>query len=374
MSEHEFEAYLALLGRLLKLKPRQRAEIADELRDHLEERRQELLAEGLPSEQATVRAVEELGDAASLALEFTKFAHQRRRRWIMRIAAGSGIALAIGLFYALAYWPSSPTLNAPPQVVAQAPRVAENAALPGETKRGESPSVVEQKLEKQLTTVEFVDVPVVDALAFLAGQTGVDVLIDHRLKSRLEEEGLALDAPITIQLRHTELSARAVLQLILEQSDLDHIAGYTVRDGYVFITDKAETDQIKVYNVRDLVAGVSPAADPAAAMGGAMAGPAMMAGMPSGAAPSEGGGFGSLGGMGGGIGFATPQPGDTLLAQVIRATIRTDSWVDAGGEGSIAEYNGLLIVKHSPQVHREIEQLLQLMRTANGQEGAGRRE
>ena len=37
MSEHEFEIYLSLLSRLVKLTPDQTAAIADELRDHLEE-------------------------------------------------------------------------------------------------------------------------------------------------------------------------------------------------------------------------------------------------------------------------------------------------------------------------------------------------
>jgi hypothetical protein len=37
MSEREFELYLSLLSRFLRLNPNQREEIADELRDHLAE-------------------------------------------------------------------------------------------------------------------------------------------------------------------------------------------------------------------------------------------------------------------------------------------------------------------------------------------------
>ena len=38
MSEHEFEAYLNLLARTLRLSDAQREQIAGELRDHLEAR------------------------------------------------------------------------------------------------------------------------------------------------------------------------------------------------------------------------------------------------------------------------------------------------------------------------------------------------
>ena len=42
MSEHEFELYLRLLGKFLRLTPGQEADVADELRDHLEARLEEL--------------------------------------------------------------------------------------------------------------------------------------------------------------------------------------------------------------------------------------------------------------------------------------------------------------------------------------------
>ncbi len=57
MSEREFEIYLSLLSRFLRLKPDQRGEIADELRDHLAERLEELTAEGLSREEAIQRAL-----------------------------------------------------------------------------------------------------------------------------------------------------------------------------------------------------------------------------------------------------------------------------------------------------------------------------
>ena len=46
MSEQEFELYLSLLGRLLRLEPAQREHIADALRDHFAERLHELMHSG----------------------------------------------------------------------------------------------------------------------------------------------------------------------------------------------------------------------------------------------------------------------------------------------------------------------------------------
>ena len=58
MSEKEFQLYLSLLGRFLRLRPGQRREIADELRDHLEERLEEISCQGFSRDEAVRRALE----------------------------------------------------------------------------------------------------------------------------------------------------------------------------------------------------------------------------------------------------------------------------------------------------------------------------
>ena len=67
MSQQEFETYLALLTRLLKVPPAQREDLAEEFRAHLEDRLEELLASGMEQDQAVRQAVGEFGDAAVLA-------------------------------------------------------------------------------------------------------------------------------------------------------------------------------------------------------------------------------------------------------------------------------------------------------------------
>src|SRR3954468_20998265 len=52
MSDREFENYLTLIGRLLRLSPAQREAIGEELRDHFESRLAELVERGLAHDEA----------------------------------------------------------------------------------------------------------------------------------------------------------------------------------------------------------------------------------------------------------------------------------------------------------------------------------
>jgi hypothetical protein len=72
MPEQEFEIYLTLLSRLLRLSPSQKAAISDELRDHLEQRLGDLLQTGVSREEAIRIAMEEFGDVTGLALDLTR--------------------------------------------------------------------------------------------------------------------------------------------------------------------------------------------------------------------------------------------------------------------------------------------------------------
>ena len=95
MSHGEFDEYLGLLGRMLRLARWQRESIACELRDHLQERLEELTAQGVPQREAIERALAEFGDAAVLAAQFIRVSRNKRRRWIMRCTIGfAGVAVA----------------------------------------------------------------------------------------------------------------------------------------------------------------------------------------------------------------------------------------------------------------------------------------
>ena len=63
MSDREFDNYLSLLSGLLRLRGKQRDAIAEELRSHLEDRLEELVAQGVAREAAIQQTLAEFGDA-----------------------------------------------------------------------------------------------------------------------------------------------------------------------------------------------------------------------------------------------------------------------------------------------------------------------
>lgn len=101
-----------------------------------------------------------------------------------------------------------------------------------------------------------------------------------------------------------------------------------------------------------------------------------------------GGGGGAMGGMGGpgaghdGMGAGAMDPGGMgqggmgnplnhlipvsdeetrQLIMIITHTIASDSWTTRGGAGTIAGYNGVIIVRQNPKVHEEIAELLAML-------------
>src|SRR4051812_650214 len=129
MSDREFENYLTLLASLLRLDPRQRGAVADELRSHLEDRLDELMARGVPREEAVKQALAEFGDAAGLAGQFLAIKRNRKRRWLMRVMTFS---LAATLLFAVGiaiFWPGRNAAPGPAAAIAQS----------NEQKREESP-------------------------------------------------------------------------------------------------------------------------------------------------------------------------------------------------------------------------------------------
>ncbi len=394
MPEQEFELYLSLLSRFLRLKPAQRDEIADELRDHLEERLEDLARRGLSRSEAIRAALDEFGDAAALAQHFTRMAHIRQRRLIMRVTFGTVAALAAALLVATAFWPESPQAAAPRVAVAQdvgAP-AGQGQAKPQETAPVASESeksVVETKLGKRIGKIEFAELPLGETLESLGEKIDVDILVDRETLTSMD---ISLDQPVSLKIKRGQLSGRTALDLVLEPLNLS----YEIRDGVIMVTSTNKAGQIQVYNVRDLVQdGEVPMGGMGAGMMGGMGGWGMGGGMMAGggmfnvedsqtAGDTEriqlaqgfgggmgGGGMGGMGGGGmgmGGGGMGGGMAGGPLrrthsLAHVIAATIDQESW-QPEGSGSIVQYHDLLVVKNNQAVHEKIRSLLEMMRTS----------
>jgi len=392
MPDREFEIYLSVLSRLLHLKPGQRDEIADELRDHLEERLAELTAEGVSQDAACRRALDELGDAAGLAAQFTHIAKRKSRRLIMRWTVGTILTACVVAVLANAFWPEVPEAPAPPMAAAQPGQnssPAGKAVKPqktGATKHaGDAASPVsqlEKKLAQPVDDVLWEEASVEQVLKSVATEIKTDILID---KSWFEENGYDPGSKITLVVGYAKISARTVLELVLERAGMTDVA-ITFRDGLIYLTNPENDRAIDVYNCRDLlqasVSAPSTPGQPAAAGGGffSVQSGFLPANRPRRNKPAStpaDTGFGGNPGLGapGGLPKSRKQPqrkpaGYSLAAQrligVIQTTVTSTAWADIDGTGAqISEFNGLLVITASAKAHRDIQQLLEKLREAN---------
>ena len=273
MSQQEFDNYLALLTRLLRIAPKQRQLVAEEFRAHMEDRLDELLARGMGRDKAVQMALEEFGDAAGLAAQIATLSWNRKRRWYMKVSAFSVAALAAAVLLAIALWPESQRLPATATAVAQ---------QPGKTKgkmkamAGAQPQpTLEEKLARRIDA-DFTDTPLKDILGFLSDSAGVQSYVNARA---LSDENLSTDTPINISLK--QIRVDTILDLALEQVS-DNLA-WQERDGVLIISTLTALEgatEVRVYNCRDLLAMTSP--QPGMMGMGAMGGMGMegMPGMP----------------------------------------------------------------------------------------------
>ncbi|MCU0689713.1 MAG: hypothetical protein MUE97_08240, partial [Phycisphaerales bacterium] len=215
-------------------------------------------------------------------------------------------------------------------------------------------------LQGKIVPVQFNRVPLENALAYLAKNTGVDIDADW---ASLKQLGVGPETPITID-RINDQPAKVVLEDIIGRITRDNFAraDYAIRDGVVRIgsadvirqqtvvehypitdllqvapdyADVPETDLYKITRNRQMRgAGLAGTADPFQRKA--------EAGKP---------------------GASDRREKIRQVVGVIQNTVDANSWRDNGGDvGSIMELNGVLVITTSPRNHREITGLLSRLR------------
>jgi hypothetical protein len=341
MSQQEFDSYLALLCRLLRIAPQQREQVAEEFRAHMEDRLEELLAVGLPREEAIQQAIGEFGDAAGLAAQLLKIQQGRRKRWIMRLSVASVLCVALAGLLCLALLPEHQQL--PVIAKAQAQQESEKS---GAVSTSDTP---EERIEKALSRPSDLDVhnqPLKDVIASIQQMAKVPVIL---LVKKLEEAAINLETPVTFDVKG--ISLKSALRLMLGELGLT----YVIEDEVVQITtpeDAGSRLHIRVYDCRELLTmpGTKNVAPKVAGS---------LEAVPNGVAP------GTVPGAGGGQ--RKPMPPDNLV-QVVTSSVDPDSWDDVGGPGNAIEYKGMLVVLQTSDCHAKVEKLLNLMYSAAGLE------
>ena len=386
MSQQEFENYLALLTRLLRVAPPQRQQLAEEFRAHLEDRLDELLAGGMSREKAVHTAIGEFGDAAILAAELAQIAQRRRRRLLMKMSYAGVAGLALVGLLVFALWPDGRQAQGPPAAVAQGAgqeKTETPAPLPkaAPDRASQAHAKIQAALETE-TEFDFKDTPLKDFIDFISANYKIPVVL---CKLTLEDAAICPDTPVTSSLRG--ISLRSALRITLGELKLT----FVIWDEVLQITTPEDAESrlvTRVYDCRELLALPSPPGSSrpirAKGIGGGggffavqdqpatKAGPA--ASEAGGSAPAAGGtspsaadNKGAAGGFGGG-GTESAPPRELSdaenLIRLITTTVSPDSWDEVGGPGSAAEYKGLVVVSQTWEVHEKIERLLNMLHAA----------
>ena len=195
-------------------------------------------------------------------------------------------------------FPDEPPVNYPPAPVWRALTERRKKWASVDLHRN-SPN--EQRIYDELdkeTVVEFVDMPLADAIDYIAQLHNITILLD---RPALLDEGLSDDEPINLILNGVKL--QSALKIMLEELALT----WVIEDEVMKITTIAiaeERMQTRVYPVGDLV--ISPSVQ-LGNVGGGLGGGGQQGGGGFGGGQQGGGGFGGGGGGfgGGGGGFGS---------------------------------------------------------------------
>ncbi len=385
MPNHEFENYLALVSRLLRLTRSQKDSIRDELYDHLETRISELVESGVDANTATRRALEEFGDAAVLAQRFQTVFQINQRRWMMRFATFSIAATFLAAVLIMAMWPQPARFGAPSASVAQdtaadeiAVASAETESKPDHKRRSViwSNEDIDRKMQEPVE-LDYMESPFVEVMDEIRDEFGFNVRLDQTARDdSLDEETL-----ITFNIQNARLST--ALRLMLEERN----ATYMIQDGILRIISLDNSEDLhffrrKMFDCRQLLENIDKhdgtVGQPMEGFGGGggKAGGGQAGGVfnvvsearqeetnpesgPSQPATQTESAqtdlvsalmFGSVGPV------VTPQQ---ILDRLVRTSVSPDSWDDVDGEATLVIVGGIMIVTSSQRTLDEIEILLE---------------
>lgn len=189
---------------------------------------------------------------------------------------------------------------------------------------------IQEKLKSQRITVNFTNIPL---SAF------VDYLREYLkpINFHLEDPASA-DKPVSVTLK--DIPVENLLNIVLEPMDL----GYYVKDGIVFIANKAQIQKqlmIDIYDVADLTFGIND-----------------FPGMDISLTPTP---FDSSLFAQSAQQPAGPRFDIDMLTDLIKKSVDPKGWEDGTGK-SVESQNGVLIVKNTHEVHKMILQLLSDLR------------
>jgi general secretion pathway protein D len=248
------------------------------------------------------------------------------------------------------------------------PRITERRLRSLDENAGESEANRRIALKlRQAIPINFDANKLVNVLEYIRNTTGVDIYTNW---TALQNVGVEQDMPITLQL--SSIPADQALTLVLQQAsantELDPIV-YSIHEGIVKISTQRAlvrtTVALRTYDIRDLLVQ-APSFEDAPDFNLSSA---LTSSGPRGGTAGGGGGGGRRQNLFGDTGSDEEDTADREaqieeIMDLIRTSVgKQEDWVDFGGDvSSIRELNGNLIVRTTPEHHREIVDLLSQLR------------
>lgn len=218
----DLEAWLDTVTKLLRVPAAERLAIREELASHVGDRVTDLMVLGLTEDQAVRRAVEEFGDAATLAQSFGRARRGFIRRHLMHaslfLVAGSALGLSVV------------AINNPGLIPGGLPNKAEAWVAPSRAeeyfKEGEAPAF---KVPAGVVSVASV-------IEQTAEQLGLALAVDWSMFDDVEGGAAAVVVEIAAEIDDVD----ALFDAINQQIDGPNRLDYRLRDG-VMVVDTQET-------------------------------------------------------------------------------------------------------------------------------------
>jgi hypothetical protein len=206
-------------------------------------------------------------------------------------------------------------------------------------------------------SLEFVETPLADVVAFLQDKYKVPIWLDKR---EMESMSVGADTLVTCNLHDIPLSS--ALTLVLDDLGLE----WTIWSDVLLITSptRAASDALlitRIYDVSDLIEE-SPNRRDAGGLPSAGTRPDGTHGGGGGPRPTGAPGPIPRGGLGDRAMFEKG-PADDLI-DVITTTLSPESWQDNGGKGAIKGLDRAIVVSHTLRIHRELAAFLADLRAA----------
>jgi type II secretory pathway component GspD/PulD (secretin) len=182
------------------------------------------------------------------------------------------------------------------------------------------------KLNNLRITLDFKDSPLEQVVDYLREVSGLNVFVDAKVAEK----------QIRVSLKVTEISLRSIFALMLKP----HGCEIMFREGVVMLMTREDvadrTVKMELYDCRDILHPIIdfPGVDIVLAVDSA----------------------GVIGNI-----EAGPEYAEIPIAELVRAHTGGKTW-DENPKASVNLQNGLLVVRQTPEVHRQIVRLLNLLR------------